>query len=85
MKPVDLCKYPSSWFAGGSDILSEVVISSRIRLARNVARYEFLPCLPPDRQRELQDKLKDVLLSLELAKKSITLILITPQKWSAAC
>ncbi|MHC4927519.1 MAG: protein arginine kinase, partial [Planctomycetota bacterium] len=69
MKPVDLCKYPSSWFAGGSDILSEVVISSRIRLARNVAGYEFLPCLSPNRQRELQDKLKEIMLSLELGEK----------------
>ena len=69
MKPVDLCKSPSAWFAGGGDILSEVVISSRIRLARNVAGFEFLPCLSTDRQRQLQDKLKDVLLGLDLGEK----------------
>ncbi len=69
MKPVDLCKYPSSWFAGGTDILSEVVISSRIRLARNIAGFEFLPCLSRENQRRLQDHLKDVLLSLDLGEK----------------
>ena len=69
MKPVDLCKYPSSWFAGGTDIISEVVISSRIRLARNVAGFEFLPCLSRENQRRLQDQLKEVLLSLDLGEK----------------
>ncbi|MEN8126245.1 MAG: protein arginine kinase [Planctomycetota bacterium] len=69
MRPADLCNYPSSWFGGGSDIVSEVVISSRIRLARNIAGYEFLPCLSPDRQQQLQDKLKDILMSIDLGGK----------------
>lgn len=69
MKPVDLCKYPSSWFAGGSDILSEVVISSRIRLARNIAGFAFLPCLAVESQRQLQDRIKDVLLDIDLGEK----------------
>ncbi|MHC4904478.1 MAG: protein arginine kinase [Planctomycetota bacterium] len=69
MKPTDLCNYPSSWFGGGSDVISEVVISSRIRLARNIAGYEFLPCLSPERQQQLQDTLKDILMSVDLGKK----------------
>ena len=69
MKPVDLCKYPSSWFGGGTDTLSEVVISSRIRLARNIAGYEFLPCLSPARQQQLHDTIKETLLSLDLGEK----------------
>ncbi|MCI0498560.1 MAG: protein arginine kinase [Planctomycetales bacterium] len=69
MRPADLCNYPSSWFGGGSDVVSEVVISSRIRLARNIAGYEFLPCLPPDRQRQLLNRLKDILLSIDLGNK----------------
>lgn len=68
MRPADLCNYPSSWFGGGADIVSEVVISSRIRLARNIAGYEFLPCLSPEHQKELQDRLKDILLSLNLGE-----------------
>ena len=69
MRPADLCQYPSSWFAGGTDILSEVVISSRIRLARNIAGYEFLSCLSTDRQQQLLDKIKETLLSLDLGGK----------------
>lgn len=69
MKPVDLCKYPSSWFGGGTDILSEVVISSRIRLARNIAGFEFQSCLSLEKQRQLQDRLKEVLLTLDLGEK----------------
>lgn len=69
MKPADFCKHPSSWFGGGLDVVSEVVISSRIRLARNIAGFEFLPCLSPDRQRELLDRLKDILLEIDLGEK----------------
>ncbi len=69
MKPADLCKHPSSWFSGGTDIISEVVISSRVRLARNIAGFEFLPCLSTDRQSQLQQQLKDALLSLNFAEK----------------
>ncbi|HOK95568.1 MAG TPA: protein arginine kinase [Anaerohalosphaeraceae bacterium] len=69
MRPAELCKYPSSWFGGGSDVVSEVVISSRIRLARNIAGYEFLPCLSPARQRQLEDRLREILLSIDLGKK----------------
>jgi protein arginine kinase len=69
MKPADLCKHPSSWFSGGADVISEVVISSRVRLARNIAGFEFLPCLTPERQKDLQDKLKQTLLSLDLGGK----------------
>ncbi|MBL7216032.1 MAG: protein arginine kinase [Phycisphaerae bacterium] len=69
MRPADLYKHPSSWFGGGTDVLSEVVISSRIRLARNIAGFEFLPCLSPERQQDLQNKLKETLLSLDLGEK----------------
>lgn len=68
MRPVELCKYPSSWF-GGSGVISEVVISSRIRLARNLAGYEFLSCLSRERQRETLDRLKDVLLGIDLGEQ----------------
>jgi protein arginine kinase len=69
MRPTDLCKHPSSWFGGGTDVLSEVVISSRIRLARNLAGYEFLPCLEPQRQQDVQKTVKDALLSLDVGEK----------------
>ena len=69
MRPADLCNYPSSWFSGGPDAVSDIVISSRIRLARNVAGYEFLPCLSLERQQQLHDRLKEALLSIDLGEK----------------
>lgn len=69
MRPSDLSKHPSSWFGGGTDVLSEVVISSRIRLARNLAGLEFLPCLTPARQQEVQNSVKSTLLSLNIGEK----------------
>lgn len=69
MRPADLCSYPSSWFGGGSDVVSEVVISSRVRLARNIAGFEFLPCLSAERAQQIQDRLKEVLMSIDLGRK----------------
>jgi len=69
MRPSDLCNYPCSWFSGGSDAVSDIVISSRIRLARNVASYEFLPCLSIERQQQLHDCLQEALLSIDLGEK----------------
>lgn len=45
--------------------MSDVVISSRIRLARNIRGYPFMPCLSDEQQRQLLDKLRDILLSVE--------------------
>lgn len=66
MKPAELCKLPSTWFGQGRGLFSDVVISSRIRLARNAAGYAFLPCLSAERQRQLLDRFKAVLLGLSL-------------------
>lgn len=67
MKLNDLCKHTTEWFDGtGPD--SDIVISSRIRLARNLAGYEFLSRLTPDRQGEVLDKLKDAILSSDIEK-----------------
>lgn len=65
MKPADLCKYPSAWFGGRDGDYADVVISSRIRLARNIKGYAFVTCLSADRQRELLNQLKDIVLSVD--------------------
>jgi protein arginine kinase len=65
MKPADLCKSPSSWFGQGQGLFSDVVISSRIRLARNAAGYAFLPCLSLEQQRAVLDHFKTALLGLK--------------------
>lgn len=68
MRPSDLSDHVSGWF-DGSGPGADIVISSRIRLARNVAGYEFLSCLEPDRQGRILELLKDAILSLDLDEK----------------
>lgn len=65
MKPADLSKQPSHWLSHtGPDC--EIVVSSRVRLARNLAGFEFKPCLSPERQKEILETLTRTLLSLSL-------------------
>lgn len=66
MKPADLCKASSSWFGRGRGLFSDVVISSRVRLARNAAGFAFLPCLSVAQQQTVLDKFKAALLGLDL-------------------
>lgn len=68
MKITDLSAHISQWF-DGSGPNADIVISSRIRLARNLGGYEFLSRLGQDRQREVLDKLKEAILSLNLGEK----------------
>ncbi len=59
MSKIDvLLKQPADWLkSGGPD--SDIVVSSRIRLARNVAGYPFLPKMTVEEQKEIVDKLED--------------------------
>jgi protein arginine kinase len=68
MKPTNLANQSSSWF-GAEGPACDIVISSRVRLARNLAGFEFLPCLQPPRKQEILDKLNAVILSLDLGDK----------------
>jgi protein arginine kinase len=68
MKPTNLANQSSSWF-GAEGPACDIVISSRVRLARNLAGFEFLPCLQPQRKQEILDKLNAVILSLDLGDK----------------
>jgi protein arginine kinase len=65
MKPADLCKTSSAWFGRGKGLFSEVVISSRIRLARNASGYPFLPCLSHEQQQAVLELFKAALLDLD--------------------
>ena len=62
MKLADLSQHLAQWLAGGGP-LSEIVISSRIRLARNVAGYPFLPRCSSDQRRQLADLLEEAILA----------------------
>ena len=68
MKLTELSGHISQWF-DGSGPNADIVISSRIRLARNLAGYEFLPCLATQSKAELLDKLKDAILSLDIGEE----------------
>jgi len=68
MKLTDLSSDINEWFSG-SGPLADIVISSRIRLARNLAGYKFLNRCSTDEKAEILNKLRDVLMSLDLGDK----------------
>jgi protein arginine kinase len=49
--------------------LADIVVSSRIRLARNIAGYKFLSHCSTTEKSEILKKLRDVLMSLKLGDK----------------
>ena len=51
----DMSSHISNWF-DGSGPQADIVISSRIRLARNLARYKFLPRLTLESQADILEK-----------------------------
>lgn len=66
MKLSDLTNRAGEWLRG-SGPMSEIVISSRIRLARNVAGFPFLArCSRPERQ-TLESRTRHVILESQLA------------------
>ena len=68
MKLTDISNDINEWF-DGSGPLADIVISSRIRLARNLAGHKFLSRCSKDEKAEILDKLKNVLMSLDLGDK----------------
>jgi len=68
MKLTDISNDINEWF-GGTGPLADIVISSRIRLARNLAGRKFLSRCSPAEKSEILKKLKDALMSLELGDK----------------
>ena len=68
MKLTNLSDHISQWF-DGSGPNADIVISSRVRLARNLAGFNFLPCLTEAKQDEILEKLKEAILSLDLKEE----------------
>ena len=64
MKLTDISSRITGWF-DGSGPLSDIVISSRIRLARNLDGSKFLSCCDETDKFEILTKIKDVILSLD--------------------
>jgi protein arginine kinase len=68
MKLTDISNDINEWFSGAGP-LADVVISSRIRLARNLAGHKFLSRCSNEEKTRILDKLKDVLTSIDLGDK----------------
>ncbi len=68
MKPNDLSRHISKWFEGTGPCC-DVIISSRIRLARNLESYEFLTTLSETRQREVMNILKSAMIDLNIGEE----------------
>ncbi|MCE5186401.1 MAG: protein arginine kinase [Planctomycetaceae bacterium] len=70
MKPADLCNQPGKWFGGQEGAFADIVLSSRIRLARNVKGYAFVGSLSADKQRELLERLKTIVPGADMGAKT---------------
>jgi len=68
MKLTDISNNINEWF-DGSGPLADIVISSRIRLARNIAGHKFLSRCSDEEKSEILKKLRDILMSLDLGDK----------------
>ncbi|MHC4166642.1 MAG: ATP--guanido phosphotransferase [Planctomycetota bacterium] len=68
MKLTDISNDINEWF-DGSGPLSDIIMSSRIRLARNLAGYKFLNRCSVAEKTEILNRLKDVITSLDLGDK----------------
>ena len=65
MKLSEISTNINEWFSGEGP-LGDVVISSRVRLARNLAGHKFLAACSVAEKAEILKKLKDVLMGLQL-------------------
>ena len=68
MKLTNISNDINEWF-NGSGPLADIVMSSRIRLARNIAGHKFLSRCSDAEKSEILKNLRDVLMSLELGDK----------------
>ncbi len=65
MKLSDISNDINDWFSGAGP-LADIVVSSRIRLARNLAGYKFLNSCSDEEKSKILETLKGVLTSLDL-------------------
>src|SRR5438105_11036820 len=70
MKLSDLTNHAGEWLRG-SGPMSEIVISSRIRLARNVAGVPFLSRASRQERQMRENRIRDVLLGSQVAPQTL--------------
>ena len=70
MKLSDLTQSAGEWLRG-SGPMSETVISSRVRLARNVKGYPFLSTATRRQRRDLERRVRETILGADLAPRTL--------------
>src|SRR5688500_4066119 len=75
MKLSDLTSHAGEWLRG-SGPMSEVVISSRIRLARNIAGYPFLARCSRGQRSTIEHKTRDTILDTLIAPQMLYVALL---------
>src|SRR5437763_12217904 len=70
MKLSDLTNHAGEWLRG-SGPMSEIVISSRIRLARNVGGVPFLTRASRQQRQALETRVRDVLLAAQISPQTL--------------
>jgi protein arginine kinase len=68
MKLTSISNDINEWF-NGTGPMADIIVSSRIRLARNLAGYKFLSKCSDTDKAEILQKLRDVLINLDLGDK----------------
>jgi protein arginine kinase len=72
MKLSDLTQQAGEWLRG-SGPMSDIVISSRIRLARNLAGFPFLTRCTRHQRQAVEHKVRDTILGAQIAPKTLYL------------
>ncbi|MCC7350116.1 MAG: protein arginine kinase [Phycisphaerales bacterium] len=70
MKLSDLTNRAGEWLRG-SGPMSEIVISSRIRLARNVSGYSFLTRISRHERQALEKRVREVILDAQISPQTL--------------
>jgi protein arginine kinase len=70
MKLSDLTNHAGEWLRG-SGPMSEIVISSRIRLARNITGFPFLTRATRHQRQVLETRIRDTILSASIAPQML--------------
>ena len=70
LKLSDLTNHAGEWLRG-SGPMSEIVISSRIRLARNVAGSPFLSRASRHQRQHLEGKIRDTILAAQISTQTL--------------
>src|SRR5438105_11465287 len=70
MKLSDLTNHAGEWLRGNGP-MSEIVISSRIRLARNVAGFPFLTRCSRHQRQSVETKVRETILGAQIAPQTL--------------